>query len=57
MHLTFKQMTVLKQLSRLDGPVNATTVDHSRLLVTLAEHGLVKLTAEITDKGREHYPR
>ncbi len=54
MHLTGKQIKVLKQLGRFDEPINATTVYNSRLLVTLAEHGLVKMTVEITDKGREH---
>ena len=54
MHLTNKQITVLKQLGRFDEPINATTVWHPQLLGTLAEHGLVKMTVEITDKGREH---
>ena len=54
MHLTSKQIKVLKQLSRFEEPINATTVYHPRLLITLAEHGLVKMTVEITDKGLDH---
>ena len=54
MHLTNKQIKVLKQLGRFEEPINATTVWHPKLLATLAQHGLVKMTVEITDKGREH---
>ena len=53
MDLTRKQIKVLKQLSRFEEPINATTVYHPRLLITLAEHGLVRMTVEITDQGRD----
>lgn len=56
MKLTNKQIKVLKQLGRFDEPINATTVWHPPLLGTLAEHGFVRMTVEITDKGREHIP-
>lgn len=47
-----KARITLTQIARLEGPVRATELIRPRTVVSLAQHGYVTLTVELTDKGR-----
>ena len=57
MYLTPEQKRSLKTLAGLNREVSITELSNPRRYVTLAEHGLVKVTVEITDKGQAELAR
>ncbi len=49
-----RQFKTLLQIERLPAPVVAMELSNPRCLMPLAQHGYVRMTVELTDKGRDH---